>query len=113
MCSDEFIRKSVAASENTKGSPLDNSVNYNFCRQLANWNFQESGVLRMSNLRHNKKGDTRCVGDTSKCLANPENYKIEDRVELYIDLDLKMNGKWQPFISNEVPMQFIMLDPFY
>ena len=44
----------------------------------------------MSNLRHNKKGDTRCVGDTSKCLANPENYKIEDRVELYIDLDLKM-----------------------
>jgi hypothetical protein len=67
----------------------------------------------MTNLRHNKKGDTRCVGDTSKCLANPENYKIEDHIEIYMDLDLKMNGKWQPFVSNEVPMQFIMLDPFY
>jgi hypothetical protein len=67
----------------------------------------------MTNLRHNKKGDTRCVGDTSKCLANPENYKIEDHIEIYMDLDLKMNGKWQPFVSSEVPMQFIMLDPFY
>ena len=67
----------------------------------------------MTNLRHNKKGDTRCVGDTSKCLANPENYKIEDHIEIYMDLDLKMKGKWQPFVSNEVPMQFIMLDPFY
>jgi len=80
---------------------------------LANWNFQESGVLKVSNLRHNKKGDTRCVGDTRKCIANPENYKIEDNVEFYIDLSLKMNGKWQPFISRELPMQFIMLDPFY
>jgi len=70
-------------------------------------------VLRVSNLRHNKRGDTRCVGDTSKCLANPENYKIEDNVELYMDLELKMNGKWQPFHTNDLPMQFIMLDPFY
>jgi len=37
MCSDEFIRKSVL-SEDT-GAPLNSSVNYNFCKQLANWNF--------------------------------------------------------------------------
>jgi len=67
----------------------------------------------MSNLRHNKKGDTRCAGDVNKCLPNPENYKIEDNIELYIDFDLKMNGKWEPFRSDELPMQFIMLDPFY
>lgn len=70
-------------------------------------------MLRVTNLRHNKKGDSRCVGDTSKCLANPENYKIEDHIELYVDLDLKMNGKWSPFISDEIPLQFIMLDPYY
>lgn len=24
-----------------------------------------------------------------------------------------MNGKWRPFVSDELPLQFIMLDPYY
>ena len=83
MCSDSFIRKSISGD---KGSPLESSVNYNFCKQLINWNFGESGMLRAVHLRHNKKGDTRCTGSDEKCGANPENYKIEDHVEFYIDL---------------------------
>lgn len=67
--------------------------------------------MRTTNLRHNKKGDQRCTGD--KCGANPENYKIEDHVEFYIDVEQKMNGKWYPFVSEELPLQFIMLDPYY
>lgn len=30
--------------------------NLQFCKQLINWAFQETGVLRASNLRHNKSG---------------------------------------------------------
>jgi hypothetical protein len=71
--------------------------------------------LRTTNLRHNKKGDQRCIGEVyEKCeYANPENYKIEDHVEFYIDVEQKMNGKWHPFVSEELPLQFIMLDPYY
>lgn len=39
MCSDEFIRKSVRQTEDADATALESSVNYDFCRQLANWNF--------------------------------------------------------------------------
>lgn len=64
-------------------------------------------------MRHNKKGDKRCIGPDSKCGANPENYKIEDHVEFYVDLEQKTNGQWHPFVTDELPLQFIMLDPYY
>ena len=96
-----------------KGSPLQASVNYDFCRQLINWTFQESGILRATNLRHNKKGEERCIGSAEKCGPNPENYKIEDHVDFYIDLEQKTDGKWHPFITEDLPLQFIMLDPYY
>ena len=62
-------------------------ANMQFCKQLASWVFQESGVLRANNLRHNKKGEA-CSPDTSleEC-PNPENYKIEDHVEFYVELE--------------------------
>lgn len=73
MCSDAVM----ASSEE----------NRQFCKQLINWVFQETGVLRASNLRHNKKGE-QCKPATSllEC-PNPENYKIEDHVEFFVDLE--------------------------
>lgn len=96
MCSDDVI----AANES----------NEQFCKQLASWVFQESGVLRASNLRHNKKGEICPAG---KECPNPENYKIEDHVEFYIDLEQKTNGVWQPFFAEDIQLQFIMLEPYY
>lgn len=90
-----------------------NEANMKFCKQLANWVFQESGVLRATNLRHNKKGEA-CSRDKSieEC-PNPENYKIEDNVEFYIDLEQKTDGEWHPFIAEDIQLQFIMLEPYY
>ena len=85
-----------------------------FCKQLANWVFQESGVLRASNLRHNKKGEA-CSQDKlslEEC-PNPENYKIEDHVEFYIELEQKTDGEWRPYIADDIQLQFIMLEPYY
>ena len=107
MCSDEFMLKTI--NENGQGSPLQNSANYDFCMQLIDWNFHESGVIRAVNLRHNKKGE-KCKEENCQ---NPENYKIEDNVEFYIDIQQKTRGHWHPYISQEVPLQFIMLDPYY
>jgi hypothetical protein len=55
MCSDEFMLKTI--NENGHGAPINNSANYDFCMQLIDWNFHESGVIRGVNLRHNKKGE--------------------------------------------------------
>jgi oligosaccharyltransferase complex subunit beta len=81
---------------------LESSANFKFCKDLLNWVFQESGVLRASNLRHNKKNERCTESDQSLCSANPENYMIEDNVEFYIDLEQKTEGKWAPFIANDV-----------
>ncbi len=62
--------------------------------------FQESGVLRARNLRHNKKGE-KCTGEIC---ANPENYQLEDNVEFYVELEQKTNGVWAPFIANDVQL---------
>ena len=64
---------------------LQNEANMHFCKQLVSWVFQESGMLRATNLRHNKKGESCREKSITEC-PNPENYKIEDQVEFYIDL---------------------------
>jgi len=92
---------------------LESSSNYQFCKQLLNWNFQESGVLRATNLRHNKKGEKCTESDLSKCGPNPENYMIEDHVEFYVEIEQKHEGKWVPYVSDEIQMSFTMLDPYY
>ena len=69
--------------------------------------------MRATNLRHNKKG-TSCPREKPliEC-PNPENYKIEDHVEFYIDLEQKIDGKWHPFDAKDIQLQFIMLEPYY
>ena len=90
MCSDQVMTQ--------------NEANMKFCKQLASWVFQESGVLRTSNLRHNKKGEA-CESDQSieEC-PNPENYKIEDHIEFYVDLEQKTDGVWQPYIADDIQL---------
>ena len=70
-------------------------------------------MLRASNLRHNKKGEACDRGVSIEECPNPENYKIEDHVEFYIDLEQKTDGLWHPFISDDIQLQFIMLEPYY
>lgn len=88
---------------------LESSSNFKFCKELTNWVFQESGVLRATNLRHHKKGE-QCTSDDC---ANPENYQLEDNVEFYIELEQKTEGVWAPYIADDVQLQFIMLEPYY
>mmetsp|Transcript_1276 Transcript_1276/g.1719 ORF Transcript_1276/g.1719 Transcript_1276/m.1719 type:complete len:108 (+) Transcript_1276:767-1090(+) len=88
---------------------LANDANRRFCEQLASWVFQETGVLRATNLRHNEKG----VPCLQEHCPNPENYKIEDHVEFYIDMEIKIEGKWQPYEASDIQLQFIMLEPYY
>jgi hypothetical protein len=89
MCSDQMM---VLSDKNRK-----------FCTQLLDWTMQESGVLRAQNLRHVKKGEKVCSTlERDDCGPNPENYKIEDHVEFYINLEQKVKGKWYPYNAEDV-----------
>jgi len=66
ICSDEMMLLGTGRFES--------SDNYKFCKEMLNWVFQQSGVLRANNLRHSKKGERCTETDLSKCPANPENY---------------------------------------
>jgi hypothetical protein len=69
MCSDEFF-----ATFN--GS----ATNRNFCEELLDWTMQASGVLRVSDIIHQKEG-------TVSQGVNPENYFIEDKIEYFVTID--------------------------
>ena len=62
-------------------------------------------------------GEERCVaeegGQTIEECPNPENYKIEDHVDFYIDLEQKTEGEWHPYIADDIQLEFIMLEPYY
>ena len=64
-------------------------------------------------MRHNKKGEACERGTSVEECPNPENYKIEDNIEFYIDLEQKVEGEWRPYIADDIQLQFIMLDPYY
>ena len=80
---------------------LENKSNRRFCEQLASWVFKDTGVLRATNLRHNAKGNACKVDEDC---PNPENYKIEDHVEFYIDLDVKIEGVWYPYEADDIQL---------
>ena len=82
------------------------SSNYKLCGELAEWVMQERGVLRVDNVRHNKKGEE---WDGS----NPENYKRQVDIEYFIDIYEKKQGEWVPFVADDIQFQFTMLDPYY
>ncbi len=63
-------------------------------------------------MRHNKQGE-ECRDKSIEDCPNPENYKIEDHIEFYIDMEQKTEGKWHPFVAQDIQLQFIMLEPYY
>eukprot|EP00349_Pseudokeronopsis_sp_Brazil_P006065 CAMPEP_0202965506 /NCGR_PEP_ID=MMETSP1396-20130829/9457_1 /ASSEMBLY_ACC=CAM_ASM_000872 /TAXON_ID= /ORGANISM="Pseudokeronopsis sp., Strain Brazil" /LENGTH=145 /DNA_ID=CAMNT_0049688239 /DNA_START=745 /DNA_END=1182 /DNA_ORIENTATION=+ len=87
---------------------LESSSNYRFCKELTEWTFKQRGVIKVENMRHNKKGE-KWQG------VNPENYRIKDDIEFYADFyeyDMQ-SQKWMPFVAKDIQLKFVMLDPYY
>jgi len=96
----------MATRDPLQGNTIQSSSNYVLCTEMVEWNLQERGVVRATNVRHNKVGDDRNG-------ANPENYKREVDIEYFIDIHEKKNGEWIPWVADDVQFQFTMLDPYY
>jgi len=64
----------------------------------------ESGVLKVGKIYHHKVGESEM----------PFEYKVMDDIEYSIELFKwsKITKKWEPFIANDIMLEFVMLDPY-
>jgi len=100
ICSDKFYYLSM--SQENK-SMLD-SPNAVFCKDILNWNFQKTGVLKFTNVRHNNN-----QGQTL------DTYRIKDYLEYYIDI-LEYDhttDTWKNYDVDDIQLSFIMMNPYY
>jgi len=81
-------------------------VNRKFADNIVAWNFQESGVIQISNVKHFLQGDKKEVAQFS--------YKIMDDVSYRADITLwdRHTKKWVPYVADDVVLEFVMLDPY-
>jgi oligosaccharyltransferase complex subunit beta len=102
MCSDNFIAATSTGKDYRKSS------NFKFCSEVLKWNFQQKSVLKMEKFNHSLVDRTLI----EKGLQNEQEYKLKDEIQVTLDIYEKVNGKWVPYKTNEVELEFIMLSPY-
>jgi oligosaccharyltransferase complex subunit beta len=70
--------------------------------EISKWTFKERGVLRATNITHHRVGETQ----------SPQFYTIKDEIVYSVKIEEKDGQKWVPFQSNNVQLEFSMLDPY-
>ena len=66
---------------------MDKTGNTEFCAEVTKWAFHERGVLRVSNVHHNKVGSTE----------QPDWYRITDDLQFALDIHEYSGGSWKPY----------------
>ncbi|GLD92058.1 hypothetical protein PINS_up000591 [Pythium insidiosum] len=98
-----------------------------FSDAVTQWAFQESGVLRMTNVEH-KRADGRRPDKMLKETERPDQpltlypdaeiardslvYRIKDNLTFSFDLHERQHGAWVPYQASDVQLEFVMLDPY-
>ncbi|KAI6180682.1 Dolichyl-diphosphooligosaccharide--protein glycosyltransferase 48 kDa subunit [Aphelenchoides besseyi] len=95
--SDEFINHQVQTATGTS-----KSGNGELATAISKWVLKETGVLRVSGVKHHKKGQT----------VPPREYTITDDVHYEIGIEELKDGKWIPFNGKDVQLEFVRIDPF-
>lgn len=80
------------------------SGNALFARDITRWTFQEKSVIRALDMHHSLSNETR--------LDSPDTYRVKEEVTFEISLQEYTDGKWAPYIAQDVQMELIMLDPY-
>ncbi|XP_033642306.1 dolichyl-diphosphooligosaccharide--protein glycosyltransferase 48 kDa subunit-like [Asterias rubens] len=101
MFSDKFFQAAVQkASPGSQKSK--SSGNQDLAISLSQWVFKEEGVIRVQRVSHHLVNGKQ----------TPTAYTVEDQVEYNIWIDILVNGKWEPFSTKDVQLEFVRIDPF-
>ncbi|RLN70036.1 hypothetical protein BBJ28_00023461 [Nothophytophthora sp. Chile5] len=97
-----------------------------FADAVTKWGFQESGVLRMTNVQHRREDGSQPAkmlsdanrGDQPITLYPDAEvardslvYRVKDNLTYSLDLHELKDGKWVPYKAADVQLEFVMLDP--
>ena len=66
---------------------MEQTGNAEFCAEVAKWAFHKRGVLRVSNVHHNKAGSAE----------QPDWYRITDDLDFALDIHELSDGAWKPY----------------
>jgi len=101
--SNKFFTATVTRNvgEGQSAKPIK-SGNSKFFSEVTQWTFQQRGVLRFRDLHHEKLN----------VASQPRVYTVNDSLSVSIIIE-EFDGKdWHPYQSNDVQLEFIMLDPY-
>ncbi|KAL3268253.1 hypothetical protein HHI36_007377 [Cryptolaemus montrouzieri] len=98
--SDEFFTASVQKAAN--GQQYEKSGNQDVAIALSQWVFKEHGQLRVKSVNHHKAGESK----------PPSEYTIMDNAVYNIEVEILNGGKWEPFVANDIQLEFVRIDPF-
>ncbi|CAI0473544.1 unnamed protein product, partial [Linum tenue] len=101
---DLFSNRYMKSSVQKAGSPskYEKSGNEQFVTEVSKWLFHERGHLKAGNLRHLKVGET----------GEPAMYRIKDDLEFYVDIFEWSGNSWEPYVADDVQVQFYMMSPY-
>ncbi|KAF1332729.1 putative dolichyl-diphosphooligosaccharide-protein glycosyltransferase 48kd subunit, partial [Globisporangium splendens] len=101
--------------------------NAEFSKAVSKWAFQESGVLRVTNVHHRRadgsnpdkmlkdshRGDQPLTLYPDAEIARDSLvYRIKDNLTYSFDIHELKDGKWVPYAASDVQLEFVMLDPY-
>ncbi|XP_058791848.1 dolichyl-diphosphooligosaccharide--protein glycosyltransferase 48 kDa subunit [Phymastichus coffea] len=98
--SDEAFTSSVQKAQDAKKHEV--SGNQVVAEAMARWVFKENGVIRVSFVHHHKLGESQ----------PPSAYTIMEDVVYSINIEKLVGDKWVPFITNDLQLEFVRIDPF-
>jgi len=102
------------------------SANEVFCLELSKWVFGQSGVLRFRDISHHKSDGTppdvilhekerpdlpQSLYPDPEITRNSLVYRIKDEIIYSMVVEESIEGQWKPFVSNDMQLEFVMLDP--
>uniref|UniRef100_M4BUK7 Dolichyl-diphosphooligosaccharide--protein glycosyltransferase 48 kDa subunit n=1 Tax=Hyaloperonospora arabidopsidis (strain Emoy2) TaxID=559515 RepID=M4BUK7_HYAAE len=107
---------------------FDNEMfaNAEFADTVTKWAFQESGVLRMTNVKHHREDGSlpaKMLSDAhrgdqpitlypdAEVARDSLVYRVKDNLTYSFDMHELKSGKWVPYRANDVQLEFVMLDP--
>jgi len=69
---------------------------------VSKWALKEAGVIRVTEVRHNRVGET----------STPHEYTIKEELEYHIRVEELVSGQWRPFLASDMQLEFVRIDPF-
>jgi len=79
----------------------DNAGNQQLLRELVAWGSGQKAVLRARELKHHKVGETE----------RPYMYRMSDNITFSIVIEELTDGKWVPYVADDVQLEYTMIDP--